>query len=661
MRIAKTTVVFVSVFLLVLLCYIDKVEYQKSVQIDNSSLADYNNSIASRLTEKINIRLQLTRALAAVVNVDPSFAMENFDSISIKLIGDLNGIISLQLAPDGIVTYVTDLSRNESAIGHDLLAGNRKRKLAEVSANDRVLTVEGPISLIQGGNAIIARMPIFVNGGDSFWGFSTVLLDVNVLLQDLDSEMIDEQVVFALRKKEQLVGDREVKVLFGDRAVFDSPAALGLIILPHCDWEIAIQRKGEIPPDLLRWRFWLWGIGIPMLLAIPYIIFQLLHLRIIKEVEYIAKDLRNFIETANATIFAIDTKGLLNEWNHSSEKVTGFIKEDVLGKKLAKNYFSEDSREQVNFILGRALLGKNTSNFQIPMLRVDGKSVIMMINFSPRRNIIGEIIGVICVGQDVTAIARYKDVLELKVRERTNELEHALNREKEQGLLKTRFVSMASHQFRTPLTVIRSNAELLEMLILSDKSAEPEKKLKITNRIVGAVANMTELTDSLLTLGKYSEKVTNYSPKYVSIIECCNSLILQFNLIQNDGRVLDFEIEGKPFRLFLDYEMLTQALSNLICNAFKYSQGSKNPKLKLFFDENYLRLSLKDYGIGIPKDEIRYLSEPFFRANNAIGIKGTGLGLSIANKSIEFNRGELKIESKEGGGSTFEIIFKKEA
>ena len=245
--------------------------------------------------------------------------------------------------------------------------------------------------------------------------------------------------------------------------------------------------------------------------------------------------------------------------------------------------------------------------------------------------------------------------LNYKVQKAARELE----REKEIGLLKTSFVSTASHQFRTPLAIIQSNAELLLMLVGRIDNQEVEKYKKITGRITGEIAKMTEMMDDVLVLGKLTSGNVHYNPKKLDLVEFCKTIINQFNLIQEDGRILEFEIVGEPCSVTLDSKLLGHTLSNLISNAFKYSVGKKNPDLTIHFKPNELVVSIKDYGIGIPEDELPKLFQPFFRANNVAEIKGTGLGLSIAKEYIEVNKGEIAVQSTLGEGSCFEIKFKK--
>jgi signal transduction histidine kinase len=247
--------------------------------------------------------------------------------------------------------------------------------------------------------------------------------------------------------------------------------------------------------------------------------------------------------------------------------------------------------------------------------------------------------------------------LEEKVHHRTIELEESLTREKELGKLKSAFVTTASHQFRTPLAIIQSNAELLEILSANGKKIEPENYKKVSGRIKKAITIMTGLMEDVLILGKTTAGKTQYNAEDVALVEFCEKLVEEFNELKTDGSHLNFVIKGEPYNLALDPELLAHSLSNLISNAFKYSVGKKNPDLTIHFKLNELVLSIKDYGIGIPENELPKLFQPFFRANNVIGFQGTGLGLSIAKEYIEVNKGQITATSILGEGSCFEITF----
>ena len=240
-----------------------------------------------------------------------------------------------------------------------------------------------------------------------------------------------------------------------------------------------------------------------------------------------------------------------------------------------------------------------------------------------------------------------------------NKLKKSLVKEKELGQLKESFVTVASHQFRTPLAVIQSNSELLEMFNNTGIQQPPEKYAKVTGRISSAISKMTDLMDDVLTLGKLTSGSVPYTPEEVDLVDFCKKMAEEFNTVQMDGRCLDLFIKGEPYHMELDPKLLNHSLSNLISNAFKYSKEKDNPELSIHFKPKELLLSVKDYGIGIPGAEHIHLFEPFFRADNVTDIQGTGLGLSIAKEYVEVNKGDIAATSILGEGSCFEIIFKK--
>ena len=255
---------------------------------------------------------------------------------------------------------------------------------------------------------------------------------------------------------------------------------------------------------------------------------------------------------------------------------------------------------------------------------------------------------------------REKNVLLLEAAEANNkQLAISLEREKELGQLKTSFVSMASHQFKTPLAIIQSNAELYEMLANTGKKIEPEKIVKISRRITDGIEIMSNLINEVLVLGKATSGNVVYKPENVDLLSLCDSLSKEFNLMQQDGRTLDFKVTGEPYKIQLDPKLLTHSLSNLISNAFKYSIGKKNPKLSIRFNPTEVVLSVKDYGLGITEEEQVHLFQPFFRADNVSEIQGTGLGLNIAKEYVEINQGKISAKSTLGEGSCFEITFKR--
>jgi PAS domain S-box-containing protein len=238
--------------------------------------------------------------------------------------------------------------------------------------------------------------------------------------------------------------------------------------------------------------------------------------------ESIAKELRQFIETANAPIFGIDSRSLVNEWNQTSEKITGFTKDEVLGKDLVQNYITEDYRESVKKVLDDALQGKETANYEFPLFTKDGRRVMVLLNSSTRRDAKGEITGVLGVGQDITELVGYRNALEDQVNKRTIKLNEALEKQKDLNILKSRFVSTASHEFRTPLSSINFAAGSIKKYWGKMNPEMIEKKLE---KIEDQVLHMTKLLDDVLVVGQAEAGKIKQTPVPVNLGEFISEII----------------------------------------------------------------------------------------------------------------------------------------
>jgi len=377
--------------------------------------------------------------------------------------------------------------------------------------------------------------------------------------------------------------------------------------------------------------------------------------------EAISKELLQFIDTANAPIFGIDDKGLVNEWNQTAEKITGFKKTDVLGHDLVKDYITEDYQTAVKEVLDNALVGKETANYEFPLFAKNGSRVMVLLNSSTRRNAEGKIIGVLGVGQDIsemdqlrTELNVYKESLEDQVKSRTIKLEESLDREKELGLLKSRFVTMASHEFRTPLTTINATSDII--LKYADKMSQDDINLRLQT-IKNEVVDMTSMLEDVLILGKSDAQKLEYNPEFLDVVSLVKDIIAGYQLSDADNRDIIYHQSSPVIMLTLDKKWIKNIVINLISNAVKYSDKDTAVEVSINEDKAGVSLSFKDYGIGIAQEDIKNLFEPFYRASNVGDIPGTGLGLIVLQKAIELHNGKIKIESELGKGSNFIVTL----
>ena len=377
--------------------------------------------------------------------------------------------------------------------------------------------------------------------------------------------------------------------------------------------------------------------------------------------ESIATELRQFIETANAPIFGIDAEGRVNEWNQTSEKITGFKKEEVLGKDLVQGYITEDYQGAVKEVLDDALKGQERSNYEFPLFTKDGRRVMVLLNSSTRRNPAGEIVGVLGVGQDITeidtlrtALNEYKEDLESKVEIRTQELEESLEREKELGVLKSRFVTMASHEFRTPLTTINANSDII--LRYFDKMSQDDIVERL-GKIKNEVEEMAIMLEDILIIGKSDAQKLEYNPELLDIVSLIKDIITDYQLSESQSRTIIYDLSSPVIMVTADKKWIKHIIINLLTNAVKYSGGDLQIDVSIKEDQAGISFSVKDYGIGISKEDIKLLFEPFHRGDNVSNIPGTGLGLVILQKALDLHKGKIEVESEIGKGSIFTVIL----
>lgn len=231
----------------------------------------------------------------------------------------------------------------------------------------------------------------------------------------------------------------------------------------------------------------------------------------------------------------------------------------------------------------------------------------------------------------------------------------ALQRSLELNALKSGFVSMASHQFRTPLTVIYSNVELLEMACANESEAIGQRVKRVSNRIKDEVERMTELMNNILIFGSYEAGQTKVHMEALELDKLLNKINEFYFESEPDGRRIEIHTIGASRQVYGDEMLLTHAFSNVLSNAFKYSKGAPNPILKLTFGKEEVITTIQDFGLGIPAADLPFLFNSFFRASNVSSIVGSGLGLSIVKEFIEKHGGSVSINSKVGAGTTVTI------
>ena len=282
----------------------------------------------------------------------------------------------------------------------------------------------------------------------------------------------------------------------------------------------------------------------------------------------------------------------------------------------------------------------------------DGQSISFEVKTSDRcyhiaavplpdaQNNINEIL---CVLKNITEKNRLEDGL-LK----------ALEKEKELGEFKSRFVTMACHEFKTPLATILSSIFLLENYTGKDYEKE---KIVHTNRIKRSVNNLTMILNEFLSLEKLEGNQVKVINTDISLPRYIAELICEVEGIKQKGQVIEYEHLGDQEKACLDPHLLWSIITNLISNALKYSKEGDNVFLTSEIKNNKVTITVKDFGMGIPEEEHKHIFGRFNRARNALNFEGTGLGLHIVEKNVKLFNGSVTFTSQLNGGTEFTVVL----
>lgn len=326
-------------------------------------------------------------------------------------------------------------------------------------------------------------------------------------------------------------------------------------------------------------------------------------------------------------------------------------------------------------------VGKSTRVEEV-IAKPDGSELVFDIIKVPTFNDDGSRKGLIVLGRDITErkkaeekVIQYQTHLEDLIKVRTEELnktnielkesiekEHAiaiilkksLDNERELNILKSKFISTTSHEFRTPLTSILSSAQMIQKY--SDKWDET-KKTEHLNRIQNSVNYLSKILDDVSTLNKVDDGENNFTPKQIDLYSICCDCTHDATALQNERHKIILKYISETKEYFLDPKLIRFIINNLLSNAIKYSPNGGEILFMVKQENGNLIIEIQDMGIGIPQEALDKIYDSFYRATNAETLPGTGLGLSIVKRAVELHQGSISVVSKLDKGTTFTVVF----
>jgi two-component system sensor kinase FixL len=386
--------------------------------------------------------------------------------------------------------------------------------------------------------------------------------------------------------------------------------------------------------------------------------------------------LNAIIQNAIDGIITIDERGLIETINPAACKLFDYTPQEVIGKNVSFLMPPPDRNQHDEYIrryqhtrvphiigIGREVMGLRKDGSVFPF-----RLGVSEVKYSGRIIYTGFIHDLSKQKQAEDQLKEYASHLEELVDERTlslkktvqalqrtkEEVSISLEKEKELSQLKSRFVSMASHEFRTPLSAIQLSASLI------DKYAQPLKSEQISKHVVkikNSVGNLTAILNDFLSLEKLETGKIEPTFTPFDLVKFSEEITEEMQLAAKQNQKIIYQHTGKNSAISLDQNLLKNCIINLMANAIKYSGENTFIEFNTEITETTCVITIRDNGIGIPDADQKHLFEPFFRAHNTGNIPGTGLGLNIVARYTKLMNGKIDFKSVVNQGTVFTISF----
>jgi len=351
-----------------------------------------------------------------------------------------------------------------------------------------------------------------------------------------------------------------------------------------------------------------------------------------------------FIFDAHTLKFLNANKGALQNIGYTLDELVALTPIDI-----KPEYTEEQFRTQI-----KPLIDKVESNlvFTTVHQRKDGSTYPTEIHLQLSRT--GNCDTLVAIILDITERVNYTEKLEKTVEERTLQLQEALEAEKELNELKTKFLSLVSHEFKTPLSGILSSTTLIGKY---KKAEQQDKRDKHVKTIKNKVKYLNSIINDFLSIERLENGKVNYKYTLFSLSKVINEVIYDANMLLKEGQKIIYPENIDDIAIEFDEKILELILNNLVSNAIKYAPENTIIKVNAIVVGDKLKIEVIDAGIGIPKEEQKFIFNRYFRAENAVITQGTGIGLNIVKSHLENLDSTITFISEQNKGTTFTVII----
>ncbi|MEP6616193.1 MAG: PAS domain S-box protein [Ginsengibacter sp.] len=347
------------------------------------------------------------------------------------------------------------------------------------------------------------------------------------------------------------------------------------------------------------------------------------------------KRLAAIVESSDDAIISKTLQGIITSWNSAAIRIFGYNDEEIIGKPI-NILIPAGKQDEEREIISKIKAGERIDHFETVRSRKDGSEINISLTVSPIKNDRGEIIGASKIARDITNRVK----IDKQLKEYADQL-------KELNNYKDDFMAMASHELKTPLTVIKANLQLLELRLEDDPNHTfINNTMKQVNKLGNLISDLFDVTK--IQAGQLQLNLTEFD---------LNDLVAETigNIAHtSNSHTIQSNIQKEDVKIKADYLRLEQVLINLLTNAIKYSPSADQVILTTNVENKNVVVSVKDFGIGIPNQDLEKVFTRFFRVKGlASTFSGSGIGLYISSEIVKHHGGKMWVESEENVGSIF--------
>lgn len=639
-----SAVIIVGICLLIIGIYVDRLNSNANLQKSYNNLLSKATLVRARIESNINSNTQVVKGLVAAISIEPGMSQERFIALSNPLLSGLSQIRNIAAAPDMIIRYMNPVKGNEAAIGLDYRTIPDQYETVNLARDTGSLIMAGPVTLVQGGQGFIARIPVFLEPADGqpkeFWGVISSVINIDKFFTG--SGLYDNTIDFDIAIVGNITPDKKDQLIYGEKKLFEMNPVLTDILLPYGKWTMAAVPKGGWKQNVessANFRMYLLGIAIPIL--IPLLILGRYTTKKRENEEF----LKLLFKLSPVGIALNDYKtGAFIEVNDVLLENTGY-KADEFYKLSYWDITPEDYKEEETRQLELLEETGQYGPYEKEYIRKDGSRFPVVLNGLKILDTSGKKV----IWSFIEDISKRKQA------------EQSLQRSQKMDAI-GQLTGGIAHDFNNIMGIILGNIDLVKR----DVCINPEKAIDRINNIDKASQRASELTKQLLSFSKKkpskqsATNINNLIKKMQNLVsrsitpEINVSLHLEDDLWLTNINQGDFEdsilnlcinsrdaMDGRGQLIISTHNRI---IGNDFCETNTHARPGK-----------YIEIAAKDTGVGISEESMDRIFEPFYTTKGEG--KGTGLGLSMVYGFAERCNGFIIVKTKENIGTTIKLFL----